>query len=342
MAIKQQDIIALLDLLEQVGKLWSNEIISDEEFLEKKTDILNRISLTINPDYIAERERLAAEQERKALEQALEEQQAEKERTEAEQAKKEAEAYNVFWEAHAEERKALISKREDAVEKLSQLGTAAKAERKTLEQFINAVDFELNKSRLEEVDNSIEETEIVSLADTVPAEPVATEKTSQTVSSKGQKRKVSHERLIAIACSLALIAALLVFGGSGLNKYEKLALEDCKILRNMLKDPSSLDIYNIYVHPSEEGSNYDTLVYIDYSAANSYGGRVRDVAIFEEKTYLGGANDDRDDFSSQHEYDYYLLAYFPYDFQMTYNGGISPDNEDFAKVSTGKIIKALK
>ena len=255
----------------------------------------------------------------------------------------------------------MISKRDDAVEKLSQLGTAAKAERKTLEQFINAVDFELNKSRLEEVDNSIEETEIVSLADTVPAEPVATEKTepvspadtvpaepiatektSQTVSSKGQKRKVSHERLIAIACSLALIDALLVFGGSGLNKYEKLALEDCKILRNMLKDPSSLDIYNIYVHLSEEGSNYDTLVYIDYSAANSYGGRVRDVAVFEEKTYLGGANDDRDDFSSQHEYDYYLLAYFPYDFQMTYNGGISPDNKEFAKVSTGKIIKALR
>lgn len=166
------------------------------------------------------------------------------------------------------------------------------------------------------------------------------EKTTETVATIPEK-KVPYKRLIAIACSLALIAALLVFGGGGLNKYEKLALEDCKILRNMLKDPSSLDIYNIYVHPSEEGSNYDTLVYIDYSAANSYGGRVRDVAIFEEKTYLGGANDDIDDFSSQHEYDYYLLAYFPYDFQMTYNGGISPDNKEFAKVSTGKIIKAL-
>lgn len=153
--------------------------------------------------------------------------------------------------------------------------------------------------------------------------------------------RTPNKRLIAIICSVALIAvALFAFGGS-LNQYEKLALEDCKILRNMLKDPSSMDIYNIYVHPSKDGGSYDTLVFIDYAAANSYGGKVRSVATFEENTYLGDSNDDEDDFSSQHEYDYYLLAYFTYDFYRLRGIEIKSDNTDFAKVNTERIVKAL-
>ena len=155
------------------------------------------------------------------------------------------------------------------------------------------------------------------------------------------EKRTPNKRLIAIICSVALIAvALFAFGGS-LNQYEKLALEDCKILRNMLKDPSSMDIYNIYVHPSKDGGSYDTLVFIDYAAANSYGGKVRSVATFEENTYLGDSNDDEDDFSSQHEYDYYLLAYFTYDFYRLRGIEIKSDNTDFAKVNTERIVKAL-
>lgn len=153
--------------------------------------------------------------------------------------------------------------------------------------------------------------------------------------------RTPNKRLIAIICSVVLIAvALFAFGGS-LNQYEKLALEDCKILRNMLKDPSSMDLYNIYVHPSKDGGSYDTLVFIDYAAANSYGGKVRSVATFEENTYLGDSNDDEDDFSSQYEYDYYLMAYFSYDFYRLRDGEIKSDNPDFAKVNTEKITKAL-
>ena len=153
--------------------------------------------------------------------------------------------------------------------------------------------------------------------------------------------RTPNKRLIAIICSVALIAvALFAFGGS-LNQYEKLALEDCKILRNMLKDPSSMDIYNIYVHPSKDGGSYDTLVFIDYAAANSYGGKGRSVATFEENTYLGDSNDDEDDFSSQYEYNYYLMAYFSYDFYRLRDGEIKSDNPDFAKVNTEKVAKAL-
>lgn len=155
------------------------------------------------------------------------------------------------------------------------------------------------------------------------------------------EKKMPNKRLIAVVCSVAVIAVILFTLGGSLNQYEKLALEDCRTLRNMLKDPSSMDIYNIYVHPSKDSGSYDTLVFIDYAAANSYGGKVRSVATFEENTYLGDSNDDEDDFSSQYEYNYYLMAYFSYDFYRLRDGEIKSDNPDFAKVNTEKITKAL-
>lgn len=154
-------------------------------------------------------------------------------------------------------------------------------------------------------------------------------------------KKIPDKRVIAIVCTVALIAGILCAFGNGLNRYERLALEDCKILRNMLKDPSSMDIYNVYVHPAKEDGGRDTLVFIDYAAANSYGGKVRSVATFEKNEYLGDSNDDEDDFSSQSAYDNYVMAYFSYQFYMIRDGEITSDNEDFAKVNTEKIIKAL-
>ena len=85
----------------------------------------------------------------------------------------------------------------------------------------------------------------------------------------------------------------------------------------------------------------DTLVFIDYAAANSYGGKVRSVATFERNTYLGDSDDDEDDFSTQYEYDYYLLANFVYTFYIVRDGEIKPGNPDFAKVNTEKVAKAL-
>lgn len=145
-------------------------------------------------------------------------------------------------------------------------------------------------------------------------------------------KRAPNKRLIVVACVVVLLAVVLVAFRSSLNQYEKLALEDCRILKNMLKDPSSMDIYNIYVHPSKEGDDYDTLVFIDYAAANSYGGKIRSVATFEKNTYLGDSGDDEDDFSSQYEYDYFLVANLYYTLR---------DGENFARVNTEKVVKAL-
>ena len=145
-------------------------------------------------------------------------------------------------------------------------------------------------------------------------------------------KRAPNKRLIVVACVVVLLAVVLVAFRSSLNQYEKLALEDCRILKNMLKDPSPMDIYNIYVHPSKEGDDYDTLVFIDYAAANSYGGKIRSVATFEKHTYLGDSGDDEDDFSSQYEYDYFLVANLYYTLR---------DGENFARVNTEKVVKAL-
>lgn len=56
-------------------------------------------------------------------------------------------------------------------------------------------------------------------------------------------KRAPNKRLIVVACVVVLLAVVLVAFRSSLNQYEKLALEDCRILKNMLKDPSSMDIY---------------------------------------------------------------------------------------------------
>lgn len=46
-------------------------------------------------------------------------------------------------------------------------------------------------------------------------------------------KRAPNKRLIVVACVVVLLAVVLVAFRSSLNQYEKLALEDCRILKNM-------------------------------------------------------------------------------------------------------------
>lgn len=132
----RQEIFSNLDLLEQLGRLKANGVISEDEFTQKKAVILKRISLAINPDYEMEQAaKLRAEEEeaaRKAAEAAEEEKRA---------------RYEHYWAEHSEERVALEKKRAEAQEKIRLLGRSAKEEREKIQDFINAIDDELKKER---------------------------------------------------------------------------------------------------------------------------------------------------------------------------------------------------
>ena len=123
-----------------------------------------------------------------------------------------------------------------------------------------------------------------------------------------------------------------------LNKYEKMALEDCKTLMGWMKNPDSFVLYDdILIYPDDE--EYGDLVYISYGGTNSYGAMVRTMSAFEQGTeYIGDYDQDEEDFSNQHEYDRYLLAFLPYDYDIKIKNNYS----NFIIVDADKIMRNLK
>lgn len=60
-------------------------------------------------------------------------------------------------------------------------------------------------------------------------------------------------------------------------KYAEYINNSISILKNSLKNPKSLDIYDIYINDQLDNPIYPSLtVYIDASGENSFGGTVRD------------------------------------------------------------------
>jgi len=134
--IKQHEILSQLDLLEQLGRMKENGIISEADFVQKKTDILYRISLAINPKFEQELAEKRAEEEAEVAIQAAEALEQEK-----------LERFAQYWLEHSEEKAALEKKRTEAEEKLHLLGSSAKAEREQIQRLIDAIDEELTRER---------------------------------------------------------------------------------------------------------------------------------------------------------------------------------------------------
>ena len=81
----------------------------------------------------------AAESARKAL--------AEKKAVEAEAEAARKKRFYDYWQAHAEEKAALLAKKEEAQKALDSVGGLAKEERTKLQSIIDAIDKELTKDR---------------------------------------------------------------------------------------------------------------------------------------------------------------------------------------------------
>jgi len=147
-----------------------------------------------------------------------------------------------------------------------------------------------------------------------------------------------QKRLIRIgAVVLAVVLGCVLISQNVLiTANERLAYENCKFLKNALKNPASFMLYDdIMIYPHDD--DYDTLVYISYGGTNSYGGMVKSVAVFEETTYLGDYNDDKSDFDTLSEYDYFILARLPYKLNYLMNG----NDKGFTYVNANKIMRKL-
>ena len=152
----------------------------------------------------------------------------------------------------------------------------------------------------------------------------------------GNAAENSRKKIITAAIVIfALLASFLLISG-GLSSQEKSVLNDCKNLRSMCKDPSSFTLYgDIYLYNSE---NVGNITYIPYGAKNSYGTMLSGLAIFSEGKYIADFDDDESDFSSQAEYDKFLIEYnLPYYWAKNISGNF----DNFQVVNGQKIAKKM-
>lgn len=164
--------------------------------------------------------------------------------------------------------------------------------------------------------------------------PLRTPKIQQIQAALDAKKRV----VIGIACCVIILLIGCWVHSTGLNKYEKMALEDCEKLISWMKNPDSFVLYeDILIYPNDE--DYGDLVYITYGGTNSYGAMVQSTSAFENgNQYVGDYGQTEDEFDSQHEYDYYLLAFLPYKYDIIIKGNY----ENFIVVDANKIMKNLK
>lgn len=142
------------------------------------------------------------------------------------------------------------------------------------------------------------------------------------------------------AIAVVVLIVIVVAMSSGLGADGKIALQDCETLQGMCKVPSSFEVYEAIVYHNKD---YGACTYITYGAENSYGAKLKSVAIFADGKYLGNYDDEREDFGSLEEYDRFVLARGQYEFYLL-NGS---DKEYADKcgmnfIDTGKLMKKLK
>lgn len=110
-----------------------------------------------------------------------------------------------------------------------------------------------------------------------------------------------------------------------------MAIDCAKELKTMLKDPDSLMIRGdiITFHSDEQSTTY---IIIPYSAANSYGGKVSNVAFFSESLgYLGDNDDNIDEMSGKRKEQYV-------DAKVFYGIGEVIGNWDNSNTVSGKSV----
>lgn len=100
-------------------------------------------------------------------------------------------------------------------------------------------------------------------------------------------KKFHKKRILSAICTVLCVLNILLIAvifWDTTNYNYRLSAEVCAVqsLEEQLKDPDSLEIHEIAVCQYEDMSMFENYysVYIDYSAANSFGAQVRDTATY--------------------------------------------------------------
>lgn len=115
-------------------------------------DMKQTLTLGLNKNIretVEEQEKVAAETRQKEREEREKQWKKEQERRERERTAEQSRKQRIeeYWAAHSEEKQALVAKKAEAEMKLKQLGALAGEEKKTIQEIIRKIDFELTRDR---------------------------------------------------------------------------------------------------------------------------------------------------------------------------------------------------
>lgn len=162
----------------------------------------------------------------------------------------------------------------------------------------------------------------------------------ESKTDKAKKWVLGRKNVIIFLVTVIFLGALTFFAlRTGLNDYEKQALENCQALQQVLKNPQSFSLCgDIYACPEEDDYyDFETIYYISYSGTNSYGGVVQHMAVFNGNKYMGDYSDEESDFYDEEDYSYFVLACFPYKLCQNNN-----NFDELISIDSDKIMHHLE
>jgi len=120
----------------------------------------------------------------------------------------------------------------------------------------------------------------------IPPKPVQETPILPAVPTETSKKKpISKKTLMSVGAVLLAVILLIVVIPSKAQRNEKAIAEDMKGLVWRMKDPSSFQIHgNVYLTYNDKGWRG---FFVEYSANNTYGGRVTETAFIWNGKYLG-------------------------------------------------------
>lgn len=150
---------------------------------------------------------------------------------------------------------------------------------------------------------------------------------------------------LVLVIAITLIVVVAAKDKNSLNKYERMAYQQCLEMKNMLKNPDSFRLYDDMVflqHYDEDGYNDYTYFIFEYGGTNGFGAMIKSGAIFKDGEFIMDDNDDIDD----DDYDTYRkrevmtdLSEFKY--YMEHGKTLDDESWKIIEVNVNKIKKKM-
>lgn len=150
---------------------------------------------------------------------------------------------------------------------------------------------------------------------------------------------------LVLAIAITLIVVVVVNNNNSLNKYERVAYQQCLEMKNMLKNPDSFKLYDDMMflqHYDEDGDNDYTYFIFSYGGTNGYGAMIKSEAIFKDGEYIMDYDEDidDDDYDADEKRDA-MIDLLEFEYYMEYGGDLDGESWKVININVNKVKKKM-